>query len=86
MPAKGEKKMEEEKEVEVRFKFTNLQLITYAAIAALALGIIVGITAAAANGSAPGPQRFTMFLEGLLYGVFFGGVLLAFSELIIARK
>ena len=90
MPAKGEKAEktveEEKKRVDVKLEFTNLKLIKYAAIVALVLGIIVGITDAAAYGHAAGPQRFALFLEGLLQGIIYGGIIFALHEIVASRK
>ena len=89
MPAKGEKAEktveEEKKRLDVKLEFTNLKLIKYAAIVALVLGIIVGITEAAGSG-APGPQRFAEFLSGLFGGIVYGGIIFALHEIVASRK
>lgn len=77
--------MGEEKEVKVNVSFTIVKLLGYAAVAAVILGLVIGITTAASSG-ATGPMRFASFLEGTLTGIFFGGVLAAFAELVKTKK
>ena len=75
----------EEKEVEVRVRFTTIKLLNYGAIAAVIIGLLWGIFAAVGANYAPGTFRFSAFLEGLFFGVFGGAVLAGLSEL-VSRK
>ncbi len=59
--------------------------LLFGAIGVLALGLLYGILAAAANPWHDGAYAFAEFLKGLIYGTVGGGVLLALSE-IIPRK
>ena len=77
--------MGEEKEIQVNVRFTALKLLNYAAVAAVIIGVVMGIVYAAGS-SASGPLRFAYFLEDVLYGIFFGGVLLGFAELVKAKE
>ncbi len=98
MPAKGEKAEEKaEKKTEVKpakaqkeeeglFGFASLKLIKYAAMLAIVLGIIVGLTNSIGYGHMAGPQRFAMFLDGLLQGIIYGGIILALHEIVARRK
>ncbi|HEY49069.1 MAG TPA: hypothetical protein G4O13_03405 [Dehalococcoidia bacterium] len=83
MPAKGEKKMEEEKEV--TFKFTVLKLLKWGAIAAVIVGLLWGILAAVGWEGASGSLRFSEFLQGLFFAILGGGVLAGLAE-ILERK
>ena len=75
----------EEKEVEVRVRFTTIKLLNYGAIAAVIIGLLWGIFAAVGWTGAPGTLKFSAFLEGTFFGVFGGAVLAGLSEL-VSRK
>lgn len=75
----------EEKEVQVNVRFTTIKLLNYGAIAAVIIGLLWGIFAAAGADYAPGTFRFSAFLEGLFFGVFGGAVLAGLGEL-VSRK
>lgn len=74
-----------EKEVEVKVRFTTIKLLNYGAIAAVIIGLLWGIFAAAGADYAPGTFRFSAFLQGLFFGVFGGAVLAGLGEL-VSRK
>lgn len=74
-----------EKEVKVNVKFTVVKLLNYGAIAAVVVGLLWGILAAAGSNYAPGSFRFAQFLQGVFFAVFGGAVLAALSEL-VSRK
>ena len=78
--------MAEEKEVKVNVRFTIVNLLNYAAVAAVVLGVVIGITVAVGSDYATGPIKFASFLENTLYGIFFGGVLAGFAELVKSKS
>jgi hypothetical protein len=75
----------EEKEVKVNVQFTVVKLLNYGAIAAVAIGLLWGILAAAGADYASGTFRFSAFLQGLFFAVFGGAVLAGLGEL-VSRK
>ena len=74
-----------EKEVKVNVKFTVIKLLNYGAIAAVVVGLLWGILAAAGYEGAPGTYRFAQFLQGLFFAVVGGAVLAGLGEL-VSRK
>jgi cytosine/uracil/thiamine/allantoin permease len=78
--------MGDEKETTGNAGLTIVKVLNYAAVAAVILGVVIGIVTAAGSEHMAGPLKFAEFLEKSLYGIFFGGVLAAFAELVKAKQ
>ena len=74
-------------EKEVKLKFTIVKMLNYGAVAAIVIGLLWGILAAAGQPDYvdSGTYAFSEFLQGLFFGIVGGGILAGLAEL-ISRK